>query len=35
LDEIEFQKLKNRLGINESLPIWNRTEKKVKTQLIY
>ena len=35
LNEIEFQKLSVRLDIDNSLLIWNKTEHKVKHQLIY
>ena len=35
LDEIEFEKLKDRLSIKNALPIWNKANNKVKTKLIY
>jgi len=35
LDEEEFQKLRLRLDIDNSLPIWNRSKEKVQRQLIY
>ena len=35
LNKIEFEKLKVRLDIDHALPIWNKTEEKVKHQLIY
>ena len=35
LNKVEFEKLKVRLEIDHALPIWNKTEEKVKHQLIY
>lgn len=35
LNEVEFNKLRSRLDIDHSLTIWNKTEEKVKNQLIY
>jgi len=35
LNKVEFEKLKVRLDIDHALPIWNKTEEKVKHQLIY
>jgi len=35
LNNSEFDKLKARLDIKNSLPIWNKVEKKVQHQLIY
>ena len=35
LNDEEFQKLSLRLDIDNALPIWNKTEEKVQSQLIY
>ena len=35
LNEVEFEKLKSRLDIDNSLPIWNKTEERVIVKLIH
>ena len=35
LDEVEFETLKLRLDIDNSLPIWSKSKDKIKSQLIY
>ena len=35
LDEVEFNKLRSRLDIDHALPIWNKSEEKIKHSLIY
>ena len=35
LNNVEFEKLKNRLDIDHALPIWNNIEENVKHQLIF
>ena len=35
LNKVEFQKLSDRLMIENALPIWNKNKDKVKSQLIY
>ena len=35
LNKIEFQKLRDRLDIDNALPIWNKTKENVQQQLIY
>jgi len=35
LNEVEFEKLKFRLDIDKSLPIWNKTKERVLKELIH
>ncbi len=35
LNEVEFEKLKSRLDIDNSLPIWNKTKEKIQSKLVY
>ena len=35
LNKQEFQKLRQRLDIDNSLPIWNKTEENIQRKLIY
>ena len=35
LNDVEFQKLRLRLDIDNALPIWNKTKENVQSKLIY